>query len=289
MDSKITARFKMLLLQLCKHFQEWASFPIATFAPVIEHQHPGAFLVQRPEETYRQNQAARVPLITGYTRYEMSWLFAEFLRNKTAVSELNSDWDRLGEIFLTIRNATGSNSTIATRIRDFYLGEDTEISFRNRDHIVMMLGGRYFLPCALDAIVDHSRYTGEPVYAYEFSYEGKHSVVEGAGQNASDWGVAHIDDLIYLLNSTEYYATINADDAEFSMSNILTGIWYNFAQYGKPYISQGGQLTDLWQPITRNTNSLSSLQFLDLNLTPSMIDNPYTERYNFWKSLQLTD
>ncbi|CAL8102392.1 unnamed protein product [Orchesella dallaii] len=114
---------------------DWRSFPIVLYAPVVEHNHPGAFLTQLPEETYRQNKAARVPWITGFTSYEMGWLFSDFLLDPTAAPELNGNWDRLGEIFLTIRNSTGRNSEIATRIRDFYLGSDTEISFRNRNPI----------------------------------------------------------------------------------------------------------------------------------------------------------
>ncbi|CAL8102395.1 unnamed protein product [Orchesella dallaii] len=88
-------------------------------------------------------------------------------------------------------------------------------------------------------------------------------------------GVAHKDDLIYLLNSTDYYSTIDTrDENEVNMSNIMTGIWSNFAQYGKPYISDGERLIDVWQPIARSTNPSSPLNFLDLNLRPRMAQRP---------------
>lgn len=51
-----------------------------------------------------------------------------------------------------------------------------------------MLGDRFFLKCGLDGLYLHSKYTGEPVYAYEFSFEGKYSIVQLYGQNATDWG-----------------------------------------------------------------------------------------------------
>ncbi|ODM95533.1 Venom carboxylesterase-6 [Orchesella cincta] len=278
------------LVEAQRNLTDWKVFPLVLYGPVVEHNHPGAFLYQLPEKTYKQNKAARVPWITGFTSYEMSWLLADFFRDPTSAPELNRNWNRLGEIFLTIRNATGSNSAIATRIRNFYLGKDTEISYRNRNAIAQMLGDRFFLQCGLDGMRSHSRYTGEEVYGYEFSFEGKYSVVNTFGQNSDDWGVAHMDDLIYLLNSTDYYPTINSvDDNELRMSNIMTGIWSNFAHYGKPYINDGGRLTDTWKPIPYSNNDSSPLLFLDLNLNPRMMGNPYVERYDFWKSLELTD
>ena len=41
-----------------------------------------------------------------------------------------------------------------------------------------------------------------------------------------------MDDLIYLVNNTEYYATLQPVDEEYGFSQILTSLWTNFAIHG---------------------------------------------------------
>jgi len=41
-----------------------------------------------------------------------------------------------------------------------------------------------------------------------------------------------MDDLIYLFNNTDYYPTLQLQDAEFKMSQIITNLWANFAASG---------------------------------------------------------
>lgn len=70
------------------------------------------------------------------------------------------------------------------------------------------------------------------------------------------------------------------------MSHLMTSIWSNFATYGKPYIPDGlggNRTRDVWQPIEQATDRFSPLKFLDLNLNPKMIEDPYVDRYNFWR------
>lgn len=46
-------------------------------------------------------------------------------------------------------------------------------------------------------------------------------------------GVSHSDELIYLLNNTVYYETLDQGDPELQMSKLMTSIWSNFATYGQ--------------------------------------------------------
>ncbi len=50
--------------------QEFLENPPILFGPVVERNHPGAFLVNTPEEYYRKGLVANVPWITGVTRDE---------------------------------------------------------------------------------------------------------------------------------------------------------------------------------------------------------------------------
>lgn len=121
------------------NLSDWNSFPIVLFAPVIEPKHQGAFLSDHPAQIYMNGGASKVPWITGFTKYEMGWLLADFIQNTTAVAELNRDWNTLGEVFMTIRNISGYNGRTANIIRDFYLGgKNMEIGFRNRYQIAQV-------------------------------------------------------------------------------------------------------------------------------------------------------
>lgn len=45
--------------------------------------------------------------------------------------------------------------------------------------------------------------------------------------------MAHLDDIIYLLNNTEHFSEIRTEDTEeFKMSQIITSTWANFADSG---------------------------------------------------------
>lgn len=59
--------------------------------------------------------------------------------------------------------------------------------------------------------------------------------------------------------------------------------------YRKPYLSSEGQLKDVWEPIEKSESIDSPLRFLDLNLNPNMIDNPFAQRDKFWRELELDE
>lgn len=97
-------------------------------------------------------------------------------------------------------------------------------------------------------------------------------------------GISHLDDLIYLLNNPDYYQTLKPGDPELEMSDLMTKIWVNFATYDRPYIPDGNESRDVWQPIEPATDRFSPLRYLNLTLNPSMMDDPYEERYRFWRN-----
>lgn len=78
----------------------------------------------------------------------------------------------------------------------------------------------------------HARYSPQPVYAYRLAYRGKYSIVQLLGQSPQDYGVSHLDDLIYLFNNTVYYPNLALEDEEYEVSKIMTRMWSNFARTG---------------------------------------------------------
>ena len=95
-----------------------------------------------------------------------------------------------------------------------------------------MFSDRYVVVCGVKSINYHAQLSGQPVYAYHFDYRGSYGMVQLVGQKPEDWGVAHIDELIYLMNNTAYYPTLKKTDEEFKVSRIFVNLWTNFAKTG---------------------------------------------------------
>ncbi|CAG7719445.1 unnamed protein product [Allacma fusca] len=266
---------------------EWASYPVALFTPVIEPSLPGAFLDDLPENIYKKpNGVARVPWMTGVNTHELSTNVAGILLSPEFTKDFNEEWEtKVGPALMEVDNSTSNDYRATLRaIRQHYMGDDP-LTFENRFKALQMLDDRYLKVCGHKAIRYHAELADMPVYAYYLSYRGKYSVVELLGQKPEDWGVAHIDDMIYLTNNTAYYPNLSVNDTEYEMSRIMTSMWANFAAYGIPFISKNGEQHHVWQPVTKQT--VSDLRFLDLTLQPKMIPDPFKEGVRFWRSIRL--
>ncbi|ODM96612.1 Venom carboxylesterase-6 [Orchesella cincta] len=269
--------------------EEWLMYPVVVFGPVVEPAHPGAFLSEHPEELYKQNKVAKVPWISGYNSDEGAINIAVLLLDNKTTLQLNNEWEKYGPVFLAMKNSSGSNNLeTLKKVREYYLG-DKEISFNNRKLAIDMFGDRYSVSCGLKAMRYHSIHTGQPVYAYHLSFNGKYSIVQLLGQNSQDWGASHLNDLVYQFNNTAYYPELKLEDEEYKLSQIMNNMWSNFATHGKPYLSNSGQIKDIWEPIDQSENLDSPLKFLDLTLNPKMIPDPFLERDRFWRDLELLD
>ena len=71
----------------------------------------------------------------------------------------------------------------------------------------------------------------EPVYLYQFSYQGKYSNSYWPGTNETI-GALHEDDLIYLFYSQISTPFINSTDEEGPVVDRFTTLWKNFVETG---------------------------------------------------------
>jgi len=150
-----------------------------------------------------------------------------------------------------------------------------------------MFSDRYVIVCGVKSLQYHAKFSGAPVYPYLFNYRGSYSYVQLLGQKPSDWGVSHLDDLIYLFNNTSTYPTLKTTDEDYKVSRIMIDLWTNFAKIGEPVQTlPDGKLNHLWKPVQTGTHDL---EYLEINLTPKMISDPFHQRVKFWSSLQLDE
>ena len=86
---------------------------------------------------------------------------------------------------------------------------------------------RFFINPARKGMEWHSKVA--PTYGFFVNYTGKYSSLETLALNRNDWGISHIDDIQYLLNSTFYFKPLKTADTEYQMAKFLTNVWGNFA------------------------------------------------------------
>ena len=110
-------------------------YPVVVFGPVIEPKHEGAFLDDLPENIYSRGDAASVPWITGFNSDEGALNIATLFITPTAIPEMNENWDKVGPVFLQLKDSTNEPTRVARSIRNYYLG-DKNVSYTTRHDAV---------------------------------------------------------------------------------------------------------------------------------------------------------
>uniref|UniRef100_A0A8D9EP51 Carboxylic ester hydrolase n=1 Tax=Cacopsylla melanoneura TaxID=428564 RepID=A0A8D9EP51_9HEMI len=103
-------------------FVEWGIDPMISFAPVIEPEHPEAFITQHP---YLYKTSADIPLVIGFNSDEgairTSKLCAD---NMLEFNQLNEQWERYLPIALVLNDKVDKQDLprVKSELKNFYLG-----------------------------------------------------------------------------------------------------------------------------------------------------------------------
>lgn len=96
-----------------------------------------------------------------------------------------------------------------------------------------MYSDAWFGHAAHTAVRDYLKTQSSPIYYYYFSYKGSASFSTIFGDPTKDYGVSHADDLQYLFPVGEQlFQDIKLSAEDNRMINILTSLWFNFANSG---------------------------------------------------------
>ncbi|KAJ4446944.1 hypothetical protein ANN_13646, partial [Periplaneta americana] len=113
----------------------------------------------------------------------------------------------------------------------------------------------------------HSK-AGATVYYYYFDYRGENSFSSIFGGTNEDYGVCHMDELMYLFPQDHMFSnsTKTAEDDE--MVDIMTTIWTNFARTGPRSVRSSHRTTrpDSWAESVPNGKQFLSVAMLTLQL-----------------------
>ncbi|KAK0176050.1 hypothetical protein PV328_000227 [Microctonus aethiopoides] len=269
-----------------RKFQVFDYDPMIPFRPVIEPNHPGAFLNKEPAESIKNGDMADIPWMTGFNSHEGAIKVAGLygLKNGKYVKQLNDQFMDLAPMTLMYEHTCPKNYLldVSKKIRDFYLN-DKQIDESTKFDVIDMYSDAWFNVGADMAIKDHLNIFSSPVFYYYFAYKGSASFSTIFGDSTRDYGVSHADELQYLFPVGEQLfkdTPLSKDDHK--IIDIMTKLWFNFAKTGNPTPVVDEQLPIKWKPVRTN-----ALEYLHIEYPQNISMSKYLlkERMDFWASI----
>ncbi|CAH1407387.1 unnamed protein product [Nezara viridula] len=261
-----------------KDFHTWIYYPFTVFGPVVEVEHPDAFISKPPIEIIKNKEAQEVPWFTTLTSEEGLYPVADFIANKTALKYLDDHWNEIAPSLLDYGHLFEEyvSNEISRKIRNEYFGNGSIL--KNEKALIDVCSDRHFVLGTVDAAKLHAKYYKSPVYSYLFSYRGKNSVSGYVSKSNNNWGVCHADDTGYMFHNEMINTEEIANDRK--MIAVMTRVLVNFAKNGAP------QMDDnlLWPEVDDVEDTFTYVNIK--NHTYNILErNSLLGRPNFWDLL----
>ncbi|XP_043270961.1 venom carboxylesterase-6-like [Venturia canescens] len=267
-------------------FQVFDYCPMIPFRPVIEPDHPGAFLKEEPAQSLKSGKLADIPWMTGVTSHEGAIRAAGIygLEDKELGKLLDKKFMELAPTTLLYEDTCPGKlkDDITKKIRQFYLG-DKKIDESTRSNLIDLYTDAWFYIAADNAVRDHLEALSSPVYYYYFAYRGSSSFSKIFGDEKNDYGVSHADELQYLFPVGEQlFKDTPLTKEDHKIVDLLTGLWVNFARTGNPTPQKTAEIPVKWKPVRT-----SSLEYLHIGGSKDlhMAADLFPDRVNFWASI----
>ncbi|XP_076232205.1 carboxylic ester hydrolase [Calliopsis andreniformis] len=275
------------IIKTDRTFQIFNYCPMIPFRPVIEPEHPGAFLTEDPAIASKNGRLSDIPWMTGVTSEEGA-LVAPGLygrNNGEMIKKLNDEFLDLAPITLLYEETcpTDQHKQVASKIREFYFGKKP-IDNSTRFKVIDMYSDAWFTYAAKRSVVDYLDKQSSPVYYYYLAYHGTASFSKIFGDTKNDYGVSHADELQYLFPVGEQlFQDTPLSKEDHKMVDIITSLWVNFASTGNPTPEISKQIPIKWKPV--RTQALEYLHIGQNQL--QMAEYLNRDRMDFWERLPI--
>ncbi|XP_014603712.1 PREDICTED: venom carboxylesterase-6 [Polistes canadensis] len=268
-----------------RHFQKFGYCPMIPFRPVIEPDHPNAFITKDPAIITKLGEMTDIPWMTGITSEEGS-LKVPSLYTKSKgelIKRMNDEFANIAPVTLLHGETCPDylHDKISLAIREFYF-QGNPIDNSTRMQVVDMYSDAWFNHGARTAIRDYFKTQSSPIYFYYFAYKGSVSFSKIFGDDSADYGVTHADDLHYLFPVGEQlFKEISPSKEDQKMIDTMTSLWFNFAKTGNPTPEITNIITEKWKPVRTE-----ALEYYYINNTKlSMSRDLHPKRREFWDNL----
>lgn len=181
-----------------KSLYRWDALPLATYLPVVEPPGtPNPFLSVHPRIALAQGNFVRVPVMTTIVNGDGIPFIQPIIRLNSRYKEFNAHIFRLMPVILNMATNHPNMTTIVNRVRHRYLGKRGLVSPRKFDNVLRLATDYHFerpLYTTCQAMAKHV-----PVYVHKFDYRGLNSAAMFYTRTLRDYGVVHVDDLLYIF------------------------------------------------------------------------------------------
>lgn len=111
--------------------QEWDTDPMIPFPPVVEHEHPGAYITKHPRDEVAPH-AASLPWIIGLNSDEGTMKSAVFAVQPKLMQDLNSNWDKAWPLMLYYdHHPVDKQKEFTQAITEFYFKNQRSVDNNN--------------------------------------------------------------------------------------------------------------------------------------------------------------
>ncbi|XP_025833114.1 uncharacterized protein LOC108734580 [Agrilus planipennis] len=256
--------------------------PILIWEPVIEPDFgQERFLTDLPLKLAVEGNFENVPFMAGITTEEFSYAAADILTNETLLSQLDNEFNKYAPVMLVYEQNTQRSQIISDALRKFYLG-DGPINNSSFTGLGQLLNDGLTGFGINRAVKVFSAKNSQPVYYYEFTYQGRYSHVYLPGTNNTvPYGVVHHDDLIYLFYISTLFPKFTTNDPESNTVDKMIKMWANFAKTGNPIPQPTSLLDDVtWAPFTEQNG-----KYMKIGKNLEMDKFLNAKRYKVWEDV----
>lgn len=168
--------------------------------------------------------------------HRFSHFHPAILTNKELVDDLNFRMESLLPKLMEITPIDDNNLPLINKeLNDYYLNGTSTVSEATAKGFQDLFSDRAFLYPLYKTVESYLKYADtsiNPVYLYRFAYKGPVSYSGFFTGTAKDFGVGHIDDLIYLFKSPILFPEFHKNSEMAKLIRMLTDTYINFAKYG---------------------------------------------------------
>ncbi|KAJ4447025.1 hypothetical protein ANN_09013 [Periplaneta americana] len=298
MDPKKTVQFASLFgnlqVPISSIFNGTTDITIS-IGPTVDTDSPAGevSIPKMPIDIIKSGEFSYVPYIMGMNSAEgllvtgALTLFAEgikfFIDPVQIMKALEGAIRVIVFVFLSVYTDRIVPPSVVEEVTDRYYGSSSSIFNRPANltaEDVNVITDLYFTNGISCAASLHAIYSPAPVYAYELSYETRHSFTKEELQSELLPGVPHGEDLIYLFPNEEE-KILEPNSTDMLTSKRILKYWTNFATTGSPTPTKDPLLQNItWQPVTK-----SASPYLDINVNLTIKHDLNNGSLKFWKKL----
>uniref|UniRef100_A0A1B0D937 Carboxylesterase type B domain-containing protein n=1 Tax=Phlebotomus papatasi TaxID=29031 RepID=A0A1B0D937_PHLPP len=207
------------------------------FVPVVEPDHPEAFITKHPREEFDPHGLS-LPWLSGVTMDEGALKTASLINLPELTDSLNENWDRALPISLNYdHHSMDRQKEITAAISEFYFANRKIIPETNQN-LTNLYSDAWFVAGFDEYLrIRLTKSKGKrvgPTFVYLFAHKGSASFTEiFKGGRENYYGVCHAEELQYLFPiGKELFISAIPTENDIKMRKLMTSLWVNFARTG---------------------------------------------------------